>query len=249
MNSNEAFPNDNRPDDPEDAERQPFGRPHGRRHHDQHRTAAEGSPGPETDSDSDPAGDSCSGWGPGDRGHRGGRRGGGGGIPGFGGPGFGGFGGPGFVRGFGPGSRARKGNVRSAILSLLSQSGYNGYGLIKAIVVHTDGAWRPSPGSIYPALAALQAEQLIVPVGAGRRTEFELTEHGRAYVAGHPEEMTAVWQEVSEEAGAGQDLRLSIGKLMGAVRQIGADGTEDQQRSTTAALDEARRAIYRLLSD
>src|SRR5579871_6372056 len=70
--------------------------------------------------------------------------------PGFGGPGFGGpdFGG----RGFGPGgrgSRARKGDVRSAILSLLAEAPASGYGLMKTIAEKTNDAWRPSPGSVY----------------------------------------------------------------------------------------------------
>lgn len=170
--------------------------------------------------------------------HRGGR--------GFG-PGFGQGFPPGF--GFGPAGRAKKGDVRNAILSLLSQSSYNGYGLIKAIATHSDGAWRPSPGSVYPALTALQAEGLIISVGEGRRTEFELNDAGRAYVAEHHDELTAVWDEVNEEAGVAQDLRMSIGKLMGAVHQISLDGTEEQLRTVTASLDEARRTIYKLLSD
>ncbi|WP_427019094.1 PadR family transcriptional regulator [Pseudarthrobacter sp. P1] len=196
--------------------------------------------------------------GPGDEGPRAahgrgrGSRGFGGGFgQGFG-PGFGGGFGPGFGPGFGifgPAGRVRKGNVRSAILSLLAQHSYNGYGLIKAIAIHTDGAWRPSPGSIYPALAALQADGLIEASGEGRRTEFGLTDAGREYVATHPEEMAQVWAGVSQEAGAGADLRASIGKLMGAVHQISADGTEDQLRTATAALDEARRTIYKLLSE
>ena len=156
--------------------------------------------------------------------------------------------GPGFGPGFG-GGRAQKGDVRNAILSRLSDSSYNGYGLMKAIALHSDGAWRPSPGSVYPALSGLQAEGLIVSVGEGRRSEFELSEAGRAYVAEHQEELAAVWEEVREEAGAAQDLRLSIGKLMGAVQQISADGTEDQLRTVTASLDEARRTIYKLLSE
>lgn len=156
--------------------------------------------------------------------------------------------GPGFGLGFG-GGRAQKGDVRNAILSRLSDSSYNGYGLIKAIALHSDGAWRPSPGSVYPALSGLQAEGLIVSVGEGRRTEFELSEAGRSYVEEHKDELAAVWEEVREEVGAAQDLRLSIGKLMGAVQQISIDGTEDQLRTVTASLDEARRSIYKLLSE
>jgi DNA-binding PadR family transcriptional regulator len=222
--------------------------PRGRRHHD---PQAAGPDGSVPDS---------SGGAPRGRGRGYGPRGFGGFGPGAGGgfgPGFGGFGpgpgGPGFGGprrpGFGAGSRVRKGNVRSAILSLLSQSSNNGYGIIKDIAVHTDGAWRPSPGSVYPALAALQAEGLISTTGEGRRTEFELTADGRAYVGEHASEMAAVWEEVSEEAGVSLELRTSIGKLMGAVHQISVDGTEEQLRAVTAALDEARRTIYKLLSD
>lgn len=193
-----------------------------------------------------------------------GPRGGGRGRAGFGpggfGPGFGsgGTGGPG---GFGPGGRGfrggmgggrgrvRKGNVRSAILSLLSQHSYNGYAMMGAIAIHTDGAWRPSPGSIYPALAALQAEGLIEAKGSGKRTEFELTDTGKAYVAEHVEEMAQVWADVNQEAGAGTDLRLGMGKLVGAVQQMGMAGTEEQIKAATEALDTARRTIYKLLAD
>ena len=191
------------------------------------------------------------GFGPRGGGPHGGMGGGprGGGMgPGFGGGPRGGFGGRG---GFGPrgGGRVRKGNVRSAILSLLSQHSYNGYGMIGAIAAHTDGAWRPSPGSIYPALAALQSEGLIESTGDGKRTEFVLTDAGKSYVAENGQEMAQVWADVNEEAGAGTDLRQGLGKLVGAVEQISMAGTEDQIKAATEALDTARRAIYTLLAD
>ncbi|WP_449372076.1 PadR family transcriptional regulator [Arthrobacter psychrolactophilus] len=143
----------------------------------------------------------------------------------------------------------RKGNVRSAILSLLSQHSYNGYGMIRAIAMHTDGAWRPSPGSVYPTLAALQAEGLIESSEEGKRTEFSLTAAGKAYVAENSEEMAQVWADVNEEAGAGTELRAGMHKLGGAVQQIAMAGTEEQIKSATEALDAARRTIYQLLAD
>lgn len=239
-----------------------------RRHHDHHSPTGEGEfsgPGDERGSDF-PEG---SGHGPHDRhghgfgfgpgfppGFSGGFGPGFGGFSGGFGPGFGGFGG-GFGPGFGPGfrggmgraGRVRKGNVRSAILSLLSRHSYNGYGLIGAIATHTDGAWRPSPGSIYPALAALQAEGLIASVGNGKRTEFELTDAGRSYVADHAEEMAQVWTEAHDEASVSAELRTSMGKLIGAVQQIGLGGSEEQIKAATEALDAARRTVYKLLSD
>lgn len=164
--------------------------------------------------------------------------------------------GPGRPGGFGPGrgrfgrgGRVRKGNVRSAILSLLSQGNYNGYSIIGAIDAHTDGAWRPSPGSIYPALGALQAEGLILTVGEGKRSEFMLTEAGKDFVRENAEQLANVWAEVGEEAQVSRDLRQSVEKLMGAVGQLTANGSEQQLKDASQAIDSARKAIYTLLAE
>ncbi|MGH3299143.1 MAG: PadR family transcriptional regulator, partial [Trebonia sp.] len=100
-----------------------------------------------------------------------------------GGPGFPGFPGgpegPWGRRGFGRGPRARKGDVRAAILDLFAEEdgrAWNGYQLIQEIPARTDGAWRPSAGSVYPALQQLEDESLIAPQGTGRRRVFTLTD-------------------------------------------------------------------------
>src|SRR5690606_12085038 len=77
---------------------------------------------------------------------------------------------PPFGRGFG--GRARKGDVRHAILSLLAEAPSNGYGLIKAIHERSHGAWRASPGSVYPTLQQLVDEGLIAPSSDGPRPEY-----------------------------------------------------------------------------
>src|SRR4051812_2220218 len=84
---------------------------------------------------------------------------------GFGGPGggfpFGGFG-P-FDRGglFGPGPKVGRGDVRTAVLRLLAEEPRNGYQLIQELTERSGGVWRPSPGSVYPALQQLEDEGLI----------------------------------------------------------------------------------------
>src|SRR5471030_1976142 len=92
---------------------------------------------------------------------------------GFGGPGGfgpGGFGpggfGPGGPGGFGgPGGRMRRrmrrGNVRAAILLLLEEEPRNGYQVMQEIEQRSEGAWRASPGSVYPALQQLEDEGLV----------------------------------------------------------------------------------------
>jgi hypothetical protein len=52
--------------------------------------------------------------------------------------------------------RARRGDVRAALLVLLEEEPRNGYGLMQEIERRSQGAWRPSPGSVYPALQQLE---------------------------------------------------------------------------------------------
>jgi len=168
------------------------------------------------------------------------------GAPGFG-PGFGGFGPRGFMP---PGpQRKRRGDVRSAIISLLSDKAYNGYGLIKEIAERSGGTWTPSPGSVYPTLQQLVDEELIEAVGEGRRTEFQLTDEGRAYVADHADELERVWASVTERTDADAGLHESVAKLMGVVHQFRFAATDEQRAKAVAQLDETRRVLYGILAD
>jgi DNA-binding PadR family transcriptional regulator len=183
-------------------------------------------------------------------------------VHGFGdfGPGFRGFGvgfGPGFP-GFGPGfggvgprgpRRANRGDIRAAILSLLSEGPANGYGLIKAIAQKTGGAWRASPGSVYPTLQQLVDEELIVATGDGRRTDYELSEAGREYVQENAEELNRAWRSNPGPSEADAAFMESAGKLMGVVHQLRHAATDAQRTAAIEKLDEARRALYLILAD
>ena len=59
--------------------------------------------------------------------------------------------------------RVRRGDVRSAILDVLAGADepVNGYQVIQQIAERSDGAWRPSPGSVYPTIQQLQDEGLV----------------------------------------------------------------------------------------
>jgi len=206
----------------------------------------------------------------GDHGHqhpgRGRGRGGNGFGPGFGhgfgaGPLFGGqAGGFGpemmrdFAQAWGGHGRARKGDVRAAILSLLSEAPATGYALIKGIAERTDQAWRPSPGSVYPTLSQLVDEGLIRQQGAGDgsggRTDFELTEEGTAYVAAHKETLDATWQTTGpQRGGVDHEFMASIGRLFDAVKQFPRSATAEQRAAATAKIDELRRELYKILAD
>jgi DNA-binding PadR family transcriptional regulator len=171
------------------------------------------------------------------------------------GPGFGPPFGPG-MRGF-PGPRGRRGrrtsrgDIRAAVLALVAERPRHGYEIIQEIAERSGGAWRPSPGSVYPTLSQLEDEGLVrVEQSEGRRV-VHLTEEGTRYVEEHREELDAVWASVGREAedeGAGE-LWEQLGQLHAAAAQVMAAGTPEQVATATTSITEARKAIYRLLAE
>ncbi|MFZ2178558.1 MAG: PadR family transcriptional regulator [Rhodococcus sp. (in: high G+C Gram-positive bacteria)] len=155
-----------------------------------------------------------------------------------------------FGRGRGRGGRGRRGDVRAAILLLLAESPMHGYELIQQIVERSDGVWKPSPGSIYPALSQLEDEGLVIIEKLAGRKTAQLTEEGKAYVEAHAAELGSPWDDVREAVGRpAEDLRSLIGPLMGAAGQVAAVGNDEQIRRAGEILTEARRSLYRLLAE
>ena len=102
----------------------------------------------------------------------------------------------------------------------------NGYQVIQQIAERTDGAWKPSPGSVYPTMAQLQDEGLVEDAPTGRKA-VQLTEAGTAYVVEHAEEMAAVWAPFAEEAEDDEAVNFKqvIGQTVGAIVQVATTGT------------------------
>ena len=163
------------------------------------------------------------------------------------GRGFGGRRGFGPGRDFGPGGgRARRGDVRSAILGLLAEGPSNGYGLIKAIAEKTDGAWKPSPGSVYPTLSQLVDEGLVAKED-GPRGAYSLTEEGTAHVAENREAIDAALDN-AREGGSGSELRDAARKLLGSLQQFRGASPEQQSRAKEK-VDQLRRELYGILAE
>jgi DNA-binding PadR family transcriptional regulator len=169
-------------------------------------------------------------------------------------PAFGlrGFGGPGFERGGRGRRRMRRGDVRNAILVLLDEQPNNGYGLMQEIESRSDGVWRPSPGSMYPALAQLEDEGLVAAddTGTGTGKQFALTDAGKAHVAENREQLGEPWGGLGEQVGEGRlELRRLIGQLAAAAVQVSQVGSDAQIAKAREVLVDARKALYRLLAE
>jgi DNA-binding PadR family transcriptional regulator len=142
----------------------------------------------------------------------------------------------------------RGGNVRAAILALLSERPMHGYEMIQELDSRTGGVWRPSPGSVYPTLQLLEDEGLIASEESGGRRRFTLTEAGQAEAT--TAAANAPWNEFSDETvSSGQDTKEAVFGIMNALRQIGFEGDRDQWQRAVAVLNETKRKLYAILAD
>lgn len=192
--------------------------------------------------------------GPREERHRGGMRGRGPwGEFGPGGPPFGPWAGGGFPfggRGFGRPRKAKRGDVRAAILALLDEEPRNGYQIIQEIAERSQGGWKPSPGAVYPALQQLTDEGLVRADETDGRKTFQLTEAGRAYIEEHRDEVRAPWEEMTPDIGDNvQELFGLSRQAASALFQIAHSGTDGQVRQARQVLAETRKRLYQILAD
>ena len=152
------------------------------------------------------------------------------------------------------GPRVRRGDVRAAILDVLAAEQMNGYQVIQRIAERSGGAWKPSPGSVYPTVQQLEDEGLVSASEVQGRRLLGLTDEGRAYVAAHPDELAATWRpflddEKHDTGSAERDLKPVIGQVMSAVWQVTTNGSSRQRAEAVAILADTRRKLYGLLAE
>ena len=145
--------------------------------------------------------------------------------------------------------RKRRGDVRTALLLLLAEEARNGYQLMQIIEERSGGRWRPSPGSVYPALAQLEDEGLVRATERDGTKLFEITDAGREQVA-EAAGRTAPWEMEDDPAfEALADLRSLVHQLGMAAGQVVHAGNEEQIERARQALNETRRTLYRILAE
>ncbi len=151
--------------------------------------------------------------------------------------------------------RVRKGDVRTAILSVLAEEPLNGYQIISQIAERSGGAWKPSPGSVYPTISQLEDEGLIEGDAATGRRTLRLTALGERYIADHPEQIDGVWQPFGGDASRSAtrpdyaQLKPELGQLVNAIWQIVTVGTDRQRAEAIALVSDTRRRLYALLAE
>jgi DNA-binding PadR family transcriptional regulator len=148
------------------------------------------------------------------------------------------------------GAKAARGDVRAAILALLREGPRTGYQIMSDIEERSGGAWRPSPGAVYPALAQLADEGLIVGDESGGRRTYRLTDAGRDYLEQNPGMARGAWESRSQqEAWQPPGLFAEAARLAGGIVQVAQAGTPEQVEAAERLLEQTRRRLYQILAD
>ena len=162
---------------------------------------------------------------------------------------------PGWGGGFGGrhrrhGRRFKRGILKFVLLKLLADESRHGYDLIREF---RRKGWPGGAGSVYPLLASLEEEGLIVGRDEGERRTYEVTDKGREHLRGHSVDLESFFEkeedeEETPEGAPDGGLRESAGRLMQAVAQVGPSSKNETIERVRDALDRTRREIYTLLA-
>lgn len=150
----------------------------------------------------------------------------------------------------GGGGRMRRGDIRTALLAVLRDGPGHGYELIQRLEEKSDGAWRPSPGSVYPTLQMLDDEGFVTATERDGKRTFELTDAGRAEAEARIDEAGAPpWELAGRGGRPSGEVREAFGHLALAIKQISSAGTDDQRERAVGVLKDARKQLYAILAE
>lgn len=154
--------------------------------------------------------------------------------------------------GFGPRGRGffRAGEVRLALLSLLSDGPAHGYELMKRLQERSGGTYQASAGTVYPVLQQLEDEGLAVSETQDGKKVYRITEAGQAELTAQAEAVERIWRRARGWEEWGSWLGPETAEIAGAVGRLvkasfkaaarsGADGIE----AVREVLDRARREL------
>ena len=148
------------------------------------------------------------------------------------------------------GGRMRRGDIRTAVLAILAEEPGHGYDVIQRLEEKTSGAWRPSPGSVYPTLQLLEDEGLARSGERNDKRVYEITEQGREEATRRIEAAGGTpWEVAGRNDTRVGEFRNAVRQLLVASKQVSASGNQQQVECMLEILKRARKEIYTMLAE
>lgn len=117
----------------------------------------------------------------------------------------------------------RSGELPLVLLALLGRRPQHGYELMTELDRLFGPAYRPSPGSIYPALSALEAEALVQPTADGDRKTYALTRAGGDALQARAELLAEIEGRTGARLTNSETLQPAIDRFVARIRDVAAD--------------------------
>jgi DNA-binding PadR family transcriptional regulator len=157
---------------------------------------------------------------------------------------------------FGPPPRAERGNVRYLVLDAIATQPRHGYEIIQAIEERSGGAYRPSPGVVYPTLQLLEELGHAHMVERESRKVFGITEEGKRDLDAHKDEVSEFYEQCKGESWERNiedfgDLMRRAARLFKTFRRSAQHGriSAAAQAKIRKVLDEAVTRIEQILDE
>jgi DNA-binding PadR family transcriptional regulator len=145
------------------------------------------------------------------------------------------------------------GQMRLYLLALLNEGPRHGYEVIRALEERFNGLYSPSAGTVYPRLAKLEEEGLVVRLDDGRKATYRITDAGRSEVAAREFDLADLQQDLDHSVqelaqqvrarvhGSAKDLRAELKEAAKAARANAtpAGTSYEQQWPNTSRRDGA----------
>jgi DNA-binding PadR family transcriptional regulator len=143
--------------------------------------------------------------------------------------------------------RFKRGVLRWVVLWMLEAGERHGYDFIRLL---QQRGWAPGPGSIYPLLAALEEEGLIVGRDEGGRRIYTITDEGRRHLR-EDAPRAFRFEQIFEpgEPSMNDDVKAAFDRLAAAWSQAKHVAKPETLAKIAAVLNSARKDIYTILSD
>jgi DNA-binding PadR family transcriptional regulator len=121
-----------------------------------------------------------------------------------------------------PGPRAERGGVKYLVLDAVADAPRHGYEIMQVIEERSRGAYRPSPGVVYPTLQLLDETGLLRGTEKDGRRVYELTEAGRRELEANRETVRDFYDQHEDDPWEvyADDLADFTRRLVGLVKTV-----------------------------
>ena len=143
-----------------------------------------------------------------------------------------------------------QGDLKYVILRLLEEKPRHGYEIIKELEDRFNGAYSPSPGTVYPTLTMLEdlGYAKATQDDAGRKV-YEITPEGSAYLAEHSSTVDSIFDRIARFVEGFLDTPMM--ELNASFRRVGkaAYGGASRHMSDRSRIDRIREVLDRAAAE